>query len=90
MVVVHPKPTDEVIINPGTGWQLLVSQPPRAEMDELPLVSTYYYRSSWTEFEPAKGQYENSPAVRTIDAWLAEAQRHGRYVAIRARPLELT
>jgi hypothetical protein len=86
MVVVHPKTTDEVTINPGTGWQLLVSQPPRAEMEKLPLVSTYYYRTSWAEFEPAKGQYQNSPAVRTIDAWLAEAQHHGRYVAIRVVP----
>ncbi len=86
MMVVHPEKTEEVLINPGVGWQMLAQQDPGREMDTMPLLSTYYYRTSWTEFEPEKGEYENSPAVRMIDAWLAEAKKHGRYVAIRVVP----
>jgi len=86
MVTVHPQTTDDVLINPGTGWQLLVARPPAGEMERLPLVSTFYYRTCWTEFEPERGQYESSPAVRTIDLWLDDARRHGRYVAIRVVP----
>lgn len=86
MVITQPRRTQEVLINPGTGWQLLVGGRPADEMTRMPLVSTFYYRTSWTEFEPEKGKYENSPAVRTIDAWLAEAAKCGRYVAIRVVP----
>ena len=86
MVIARPVATDEVLINPGAGWQLLVSRAPEGEMSELPLVSTYYYRGCWTEFEPTQGAYEGSPAVRIIDAWLAEAARQDRYVAIRVVP----
>jgi hypothetical protein len=82
----HPAPAGQVLINPGTGWQMLVSEPPADEMDRMPLVSTYYYRTSWVMFEPEKGRYEDSPAVRVIDAWLAQAREHGRYVAIRVVP----
>jgi hypothetical protein len=86
MMVVHPEKTEEVLINPGVGWQMLTKASPAGEMEAMPLVSTFYYRTSWTEFEPEKGRYEDSPAVRTIDAWLAEAARRGRYVAIRVVP----
>jgi len=86
MVQVHPTQTSAVLVNPGTGWQLLVNAPPAGEMERMPLVSTYYYRTSWIEFEPEKGRYEDSPAVRVIDAWLAEARKHGRFVAIRVVP----
>lgn len=86
MVTVRPEKTDDVVINPGVGWQLLVVTTPRGEMKDLPLVSTFYYRTSWTEFEPERGRYEDSPAVRTIDAWLKQAAEHGRYVAIRVVP----
>jgi len=86
VIKAHPAQTQEVLMNPGTGWQMLVNAPPTDEMDRMPLVSTYYYRTSWVMFEPAKGQYEDSPAVRVIDAWLAEARKHGRYVAIRVVP----
>lgn len=86
MVMVHPTKTDAVLINPGTGWQWLAHRPPAGEMEKMPLVGTIYYRTMWTEFEPEHGRYEGSPAVRVIDAWLAEAERHGRYVAIRVVP----
>jgi len=85
-MIAQPKRTEEVLINPGTGWQLLVGGRPADEMTRMPLVSTFYYRTSWTEFEPEKGKYEDSPAVQTIDAWLAEAAKRGRYVAIRVVP----
>jgi len=85
-IVVHPQQTTDVLINPGVGWQLLVGADPSDEMERMPLVSTYYYRTSWTEFEPQRGRYENSPAVRRIDRWLAEAAKYGRYVAIRVVP----
>ena len=86
MVHVRPEMTDEILMNPGVGWQLLVHGAPRDEMERFPLVSTFYYRSGWTAYEPERGKYADSPAVRAIDAWLAEASRHGRYVAIRVVP----
>jgi len=86
MMVAQPGPTEEVLINPGTGWQMLVHRGPEGEMDDTPLVSTYYYRACWTEFEPERGKYEDSPAVRVIDEWLKEAAQRGRYVGIRMVP----
>lgn len=86
MMSVQPRQTDDLLMNPGTGWQLLVAGPPADEMEQFPLVSTFYYRIGWTAFEPERGQYENSQAIRAIDAWLAEAARHGRYVGIRVVP----
>jgi hypothetical protein len=86
MIDVRPEKTDEILMNPGVGWQLLVHGAPRDEMERFPLVSTFYYRSGWTAYEPERGRYADSPAVRAIDTWLAEAARHGRYVGIRVVP----
>lgn len=82
---VRPELSNEVIFNPGTGWQVLVtavSQVGRG-LKEMPLVSTYYYRSSWTRYEPAKEQYESSPAVRTIDRIRDMVEEKGRFFAFR-------
>ena len=57
MVVVHHRKTDTVLINPGAGWQWLAHRPPAGEMEKMPLVGTVYYRATWTEFEPERGQY---------------------------------
>ena len=83
---VTPELTDEVIFNPGVGWQMLVSGGTgivRRALEEMPLISTFYYRTSWTRFEPAPGAYENSPAVRTIEGIRRLVKEKGRFFAFR-------
>lgn len=82
---VKPELSDEVIFNPGTGWQMLVTDIRQVErgVEEMPLVSTYYYRSSWTRYEPQREQYDGSPAVRTIDRMRDLVREKGKYFAFR-------
>ena len=84
-IVVEPELTDKVLINPGAGWQKLCHMGPQGEIEKMPEISTYYFRSLWTQFQSGEGTYGGS-AVRTIDDWLDYAQKNGRYVAIRVVP----
>ncbi len=86
VVTVKPEREPGVLINPGCGWQKLCHGRPQGEIEKMPMVSTYYWRTSWTRYEPSRENYRNSPAVRIIDAWLKYASENGRYVAIRVVP----
>jgi hypothetical protein len=84
---IQPELSDEIIFNPGTGWQMCTTAGPeevRKCLEEMPLVSVYYYRTVWTEYEPAKEKYEGSPAVSCLDKIRDYVKAKNRYFAFRA------
>ena len=84
---VAPELSDEIIFNPGTGWQMMTTAGPeevRRGLEEMPLMSVYYYRTVWTAFEPAREKYAGSPAVATLDRIRELVKAKNRYYATRA------
>ena len=78
-----PELSEEVLINPGAGWQFKeVWQPLKNEATTMPEIGTFYVRAYWTAFESAPGKYD-TPLTRQIDQWLEYGRTHGRYVALR-------
>ncbi|MBN1809360.1 MAG: DUF4832 domain-containing protein [Planctomycetes bacterium] len=85
-VEVTPELSDEYIFNPGIGWQMLVTAGPshvKRGIEEMPLVSHYYYRACWTNYETRQEQYEGSSAVRVIDGMQRLCKDAGKYYAFR-------
>ena len=79
MVTVDPKETDELLANPGIGWQTFHRF---ADADEnlqgLP-SSSAYFRFYWKEVEPAEGRID----FAKFDALLAHARKAGQKLAFR-------
>jgi hypothetical protein len=79
MVTVTPKATDELLANPGMGWQTFHTF---ADEDRnlagLPSGSAYF-RFYWREVEPEEGK----PDFAKFDALLARARKAGQKLAFR-------
>lgn len=78
-VVVRPKETDELLANPGMGWQTFHRFAGQDEnLQGLP-TSSAYFRFYWRELEPREGAID----FATLDRLLATGRRVGQKLAIR-------
>lgn len=79
MVTVTPQETDELLANPGMGWQTF-----HRFADEDPNLaglpsSSAYFRFYWSQIEPEEGQID----FAMFDELLAHAQKAGQKLAFR-------
>ena len=88
-VVVKPEETDEILANPGMGWETFQS---RAKDDKnLPdwIPSTIYYiRWGWIELEPQPGKLNTEVARRHAEgsSRLGPEARVSRQVLLQSSP----
>ena len=79
MITVAPNVTDDLLANPGMGWQTFHTF---ADVDPnlagLP-ASTCYFRWYWSELEPVAGQID----FAMLDGVLARARAAGQQLAFR-------
>jgi hypothetical protein len=79
MVEVTPQESDELLANPGMGWETFY----RAALDDPQLEglpsSTAYIRWYWKRLEPRKGEVDSD----RIETFLARARESGQQVAFR-------
>lgn len=79
VVRVTPQRTDELLANPGMGWQTFHRFADEdANLQGLPSASAYF-RFYWREIEPQDGQID----FARFDALLAHARRAGQKLAFR-------
>ena len=89
--IIAPEPTDEVLLNPGMGFETFNSfnEDERNLLAEnYPRCSIAYYRFDWDTLEPQEGRY----AFDVIDTRLQKARNNGQDLAIRimsTRPADL-
>ena len=78
-IQVEPRETDELLANPGMGWQTFhrFADEDRS-LQGLPSASAYF-RFYWREIEPRDGQID----VAKFDDLLAHARRAGQKLAFR-------
>jgi hypothetical protein len=78
-VVVHPVSTDEILANPGMGWQTFgCFAGDDKSLAGLPSASAYF-RFYWSELEPVEGKIE----FTVMDTALASARRAGQKLMFR-------
>ena len=80
VVTVRPEPTDELLANPGIGWQTFNRS--SAQDKNLPgwIPSTIYYaRWGWSAVEPRPGAID----TKLIDGALQQARAAGQKLAFR-------
>jgi len=78
-VRVTPKETDELLANPGMGWQTFHRFADEDKnLEGLPSTSAYF-RFYWSEIEPIEGQIE----FAKFDGLLAHARKAGQKLAFR-------
>jgi hypothetical protein len=82
-MTVSPELSDTVLINPGMGWQFIGYIPPKDEAEKMPLISTFYTRYGWKDFETAPGKYGDTWVTKMIDQWLEYCKKHNRYFGFR-------
>jgi len=83
--IVEPNPTDELMVNPGMGFETFHSfnedqQNKRAE--NYPECSIAYFRFYWDKLEPYEGKYN----FEMIDWLLEKAQQNRQDLALRFMP----
>ncbi len=83
--IVEPKATDEVLINPGMGFETFNSfnedeRNKRAE--NYPECSIAYFRYYWSKLEPREGAYN----FELIDLLLEKARQNRQDLALRFMP----
>jgi len=78
-VNVFPKETDELLANPGMGWQTFHRFADEDKnLEALPSTSAYF-RFYWKEIEPAEGEID----FAKLDRLLARAKKAGQRLAFR-------
>lgn len=80
--LVNPKPIDDVLTNPGIGFECGL-QADRA-IKNYPSCSIAYFRFYWDKLEPEEGQYN----FALIDDILKRARELGRDLALRFMPMD--
>jgi len=79
MVKVVPEETDELLANPGMGWQTFHHFADEDKnLEGLP-SSSAYFRFYWSNIEPAEGQIDYA----MFDDLLAQARKAGQKLAFR-------
>lgn len=80
VVAVVPEQTDEILANPGMGWQTFHCT--RKQDRRLPgwiPTTTAYVRFGWNRAEPAPGKIDHA----LFDRWLADARDSDQKLALR-------
>ncbi|HWH71943.1 MAG TPA: beta-galactosidase, partial [Candidatus Sulfotelmatobacter sp.] len=78
-VKVHPQEVEELLANPGMGWQTFGRFADQdKQLQGLPSASAYF-RFYWREIEPKEGQID----FARFDDLLAHARRAGQKLAFR-------
>ncbi|MCF7805451.1 MAG: DUF4832 domain-containing protein [Candidatus Marinimicrobia bacterium] len=80
VVLVSPRETDEVLVNPGMGFT--THNRFNGEVAGYPESSIAYFRWYWEELEPQEGQFNWD----MVDSVLAGARAHGQRLATRIMP----
>jgi Domain of unknown function (DUF4832)/Beta-galactosidase len=83
--VVEPEPTDEVLVNPGMGFETFNSfngDERNRRAENYPQCSIAYFRLYWSRIEPREGQYD----FALLDSLLQTAQERGQDLALRFMP----
>ena len=93
-MIVHPKNTDEALINPGMGWvyyqysNRLWAYGSRTEagdtLDWFPGASVIYFRLPWCYLEPEEGKYRWDLIDSYAQPWVAQ----GKKIALRVTACE--
>ena len=79
MIQVQPKETDELLANPGMGWQTFHHfADDDANLAGLP-TGAAYFRFYWRQLEPTEGQID----FALLDGLLAHAHRAGQKLGFR-------
>jgi len=83
--IVEPEATDEVLINPGMGFETFHSfngDGRNRWAENYPGCSIAYFRFYWSRLEPEEGRYN----FDLIDSLLEKAQERGQDLALRFMP----
>lgn len=83
--IVEPEPSDEVLVNPGMGFETFHSfngDRRNKQMENYPECSIAYFRFYWNMLEPREGTYN----FEIIDSLLEKARRNKQDIALRFMP----
>lgn len=83
--IVEPEATDEVLVNPGMGFETFHSfngDERNRWAENYPECSIAYFRFYWSKLEPQEGRYN----FELIDSLLEKAQERGQDLALRFMP----
>jgi len=83
--IIEPEATDEVLINPGIGFETFHSfngDQQKIFAENYPECSIAYFRFYWDKLEPQEGRYN----FELIDSLLEKAQERGQDLALRFMP----
>jgi hypothetical protein len=84
-IIVEPEETDEVLVNPGMGFETFHSfntDQQNISAENYPECSIAYFRFYWDRLEPQEGRYN----FELIDLLLEKAQQNGQDLALRFMP----
>ncbi|MFZ5501427.1 MAG: beta-galactosidase, partial [Candidatus Micrarchaeota archaeon] len=82
--VVQPKEIDDILVNPGIGFETFHRFNGDKEVRNYPMCSIAYFRFYWDQVEPEEGRY----AFDKIEALLEKAREHGQDLALRFAPMD--
>jgi Domain of unknown function (DUF4832)/Beta-galactosidase len=82
MAAFRPTPSDEVLVNPGMGWETFHSFEGDPKNANYPHSSIAYFRYYWKELEPKPGEYR----WELIDEPMKQAAERGQSFAFRVMP----
>jgi len=68
-VVIEPKATTTVLMNPGKGWSVHASTPKFQEKEVLEFVGMGVRRFDWAALEPREGEYNWKDVEDTLADW---------------------
>ena len=84
-ITVHPKDTEEALINPSMGWTLHFYSnipstygsrlAPSDTVDDFPGLTTVYLRIPWAHIEPEEGQFNWAMLDTPAQRWIAKGKR---------------
>ena len=65
---VTPKPSSELLLNPGKGW-LLYGMAEWQDPKAMAVAGAAYHRFTWAELEPVEGQFNWSKVDKALEGW---------------------
>lgn len=74
-VVVSPRPSTNVLVNPGKGWILYDLTPEKKSKESLALVDVGYARFDWAKLQPEENKLDWTALENAIQVWNAAGKR---------------
>ena len=87
--VIEPEATDEILVNPGMGFETFHSfnyDDRITRLEYYPKCSIAYFRFYWDALEPKEGNYN----FGLIDSMLDKGRQNGQDLALRFMPMSTT